>query len=64
MKRQLAYAIAALAFAPLSSVIAECDVAMPYTELVDCIVIEGSGVNYQEYKVNLNKPNIEQQEDC
>lgn len=64
MKKQLAYAIAALAFVPVSSVIAECDVTMPYNELVDCIVVEGSGANYQERKINLNKESIEQEEDC
>lgn len=64
MKRQLAYTIAALAFAPVSSVIAECDVNMPYNELVDCIVVEGSGANYQERKANFNKEYSEQEEDC
>lgn len=64
MKKQLAYTIAALAFLPVSSVIAECDVNLPYNELVDCIVVEGSGANYQERKVNFNKEYSDQQEDC
>ena len=64
MKRQLAYTIAALAFVPVSSVIAECDINLPYNELVDCILVEDSGANYQKWKANFNNEYSEQQEDC
>lgn len=33
-----------------STAFAECETSMQYNELVDCIVVEGSGENYAEWK--------------
>jgi len=64
MKSQLVLTLATLAFVPVSSVIADCNSNMPYNELVDCIVVEGSGENYQERKAHIDKEDREHQQDC
>lgn len=63
MKTQITFTLAALSLIPVSSAIAECTNNMSYNELNDCIVVEGSGENYQEWKAKFDREYLERQQE-